>query len=124
MLIVICRNSVATLKNVSIIKINAFKIVVKCSHVHVFVSVLFIVATTLERRSVCSEHCFHLEMSLLTLVCLLTTGGSLTYIGSYISGAKSMPQQPSQQRDVSYELVVQTYGDENLPSGFFQACSK
>lgn len=43
------------------------------------------------RGSVWSEHCIHLEMSPLALVCLLTTRGSLTYIGSYISGAKSTP---------------------------------
>lgn len=60
----------------------------------IVVPVLFIVSAT-------SEHRVHLEMSLLALVCVSTTRGSLTYIGSYISGAKSAIQTLLENRQFS-----------------------
>lgn len=53
------------------------------------------------RESVWSEQCVHLEMSPLALVYLSTTRGSLTYIGSYISGAKRTPQTLLENSQVS-----------------------
>lgn len=82
--------------------------------------VLFIIFITSKRgKSV------HLEMTPQALVFLLTTRGSLTYIGSYISGAKSTLEN-SQVSSRTWAMSWM-FGHERevggrvgwLPSGFF-----
>lgn len=63
----------------------------------------------------------HLEMSPLALVCLLTTRGSLTYIGSYISGAKSTLEnsQVSSGTWAMSWMFGQKEGLNSFPQAFF-----
>lgn len=60
------------------------------------------------------------------LVCLSTTRGSLTYIGSNISGAKRMPQTPLENSQVSSGMEASSHvrrrgGKRNFRHWFFPA---